>query len=224
VPEAYLSRAEDYRRRSELFPGWRELLVARLGPHQGATVLDIGCGPGLNSAALRAAVGPHGTIIGIDSSPELLTVAAAGVARRGWDNVELVNASAATGPLSVRADAALFAAANDVLADAAAVSNMVAHLRPGAPVAAGGWNWPAPWLWPLRVAVAAWQRRWVGGLTGFDRPWRLLAEHVTDLQIREIGFGTGYLAHATAATPPTQQVSDPVRSHRDHRMSRQTLR
>jgi demethylmenaquinone methyltransferase/2-methoxy-6-polyprenyl-1,4-benzoquinol methylase len=202
VPEAYLTRAEDYRRRSELFPGWREQLVTRLAPHRGDTVIDIGCGPGLNFAALQAAVGPHGTIIGIDSSPELLTVAATRVTRRRWDNVELINAPAATVSLSMRADAALFAAANDVLTSTAAVSNIVAHLQPGARVAAGGWKWPAPWLWPLKVCLAAWQRPCVGDFTDFGQPWRLLSDHVTDLQIREIGFGAGYLTHATTKPRP----------------------
>ncbi len=30
--------------------------------------------------------------------------------------------------------------------------------------------------------------------TGFDQPWRLLAEHVPDLQVRELAFTSGYLA------------------------------
>jgi hypothetical protein len=38
----------------------------------------------------------------------------------------------------------------------------------------------------------------VGDFTDYRHPWRLLAEHVSDLHIREIGFGSGYLAH----TPP----------------------
>jgi len=29
--------------------------------------------------------------------------------------------------------------------------------------------------------------------TGFDRPWRLLAEVVPDLRIRELACGAGYL-------------------------------
>ncbi len=30
---------------------------------------------------------------------------------------------------------------------------MFDHLRPGAPVAAAGGKWPAPWMWPLRAWV-----------------------------------------------------------------------
>ena len=32
------------------------------------------------------------------------------------------------------------------------------------------------------------------GFTGFDRPWRLLAEVVPDLRIRELACGAGYIA------------------------------
>jgi SAM-dependent methyltransferase len=170
-------------------------MVQRLAPHRGDTVLDLGCGPGLNFAALRNAIGPHGTIIAVDESPELLAVAAALVTRRGWDNVELINAPIEAVRLSVRADAALLCAAPGALASTAALGNIFDHLRRGASVAAGGWKWPTAWLWPLRAVVTAWQRPVVTDFAGFDRPWRLLAEHVSPLQVSEIGFGAGYLAH-----------------------------
>jgi demethylmenaquinone methyltransferase/2-methoxy-6-polyprenyl-1,4-benzoquinol methylase len=189
-----------------LFPGWRELLVARLGLRPGDTVVDVRCGPGLNFAALRDVVGPRGTIIGLDCSSELLTVAAARVARRRWDNVELINAPARAACLSVHADAALFTSANHVLASAAAVANIVDQLRPGAAVAAGGWKWPARWLWPLRAYVTAWQRPYVGEFSDFGQPWRVLSTHVTGLWIREIGFGAAYLAAATVASPPSEHT------------------
>jgi hypothetical protein len=36
--------------------------------------------------------------------------------------------------------------------------------------------------------------------TGFDQPWRLLADYVPDLHIQQLGAGTGYLAHGHTAT------------------------
>jgi hypothetical protein len=49
--------------------------------------------------------------------------------------------------------------------------------------------------------IAVRQRPYLPDLTGFDRPWRLLAEHRADLQVRELGFGTGYLAHTSPTAP-----------------------
>lgn len=210
VPEACLALAQDYQRRTELFTGWRERLVAGVAPTVGDTVLDVGCGPGLNIAALQAAVGPSGTIIAIERSVPLLTVAAVRVARRGWDNVELINADPARVELSLRADAAVFAAAPDVLDCPRAVANILRQLRPDAAVGAGGWKWPTPaWLWPLRIAVALHQRRDPRDPRGYEQPWRVLAAQLADrhtrLHISEVGFGIGYLGH-TAPLPHRTDV------------------
>ena len=58
-------------------------------------------------------------------------------------------------PFDAVADAALFCAVHDVMQCPTALSNVFDHLRPGAPVAAVGGKWPAPWMWPLRAWVTA---------------------------------------------------------------------
>ncbi|MEX5708212.1 methyltransferase domain-containing protein [Parafrankia sp. FMc6] len=49
--------------------------VAELGLPTGATILDVGCGTGRALPVLRAAVGPAGTVLGLDVTPEMLAVA-----------------------------------------------------------------------------------------------------------------------------------------------------
>ena len=49
-------------------------------------------------------------------------------------------------------------------------------------------------MWPLRAWVAKLHAPFITDFTGFDQPWRLLAELVPDLQVRELAFGAGYLA------------------------------
>jgi ubiquinone/menaquinone biosynthesis C-methylase UbiE len=39
-------------------------------------VIEVGCGTGRALAALRQAVGPHGTVIAVDLTPEMLRHAA----------------------------------------------------------------------------------------------------------------------------------------------------
>jgi SAM-dependent methyltransferase len=201
--EAYRSEAGHYDRRTERFGHWRQLLVDHLPARPGDTVLDVGCGTGLCLGAVERKVGDGGTIIGIDASEQMLEVAAARVDDHGWDNVRLIAAATPDAPIDATADGALFCAVHDVLQSPAALAHVFDHLRPGAPVAAIGGKWPPLWMWPLRPWVANLHEPFVEDFTGFDRPWRLLAEHVPDLRVKPLAFGTGYLAtgHARGRGP-----------------------
>ena len=84
------------------------------------------------------------------------------------------------------------------------------------PRAAG--NCPGPWLRHMRGWVRALHAPFIADFTGFDKPWRLLAEFVPDLQVHEHALGAGYLAvgplHAgtavtTGAGVGPKQGSDP---------------
>jgi SAM-dependent methyltransferase len=191
---AYGSKADRYDRRTEAFQHWREKLVALLPARPGDIVLDVGCGTGLCIPLLHDKVGPNGTIVGIDASEQMLQVAADRVTTRGWDNVRLLGAPVDRAPIDGLADAALFCAVHDVLQARAALNRIFDHLRPGAAVAAGGGKWPGPQLRPFRGWVTALHAPFIADFTGFDRPWRLLAEFVPDLRVHELAFGTGYLA------------------------------
>ncbi|MFG3343823.1 class I SAM-dependent methyltransferase [Streptomyces sp. NPDC048018] len=81
--------------------------VAALGLRPGDAVLDAGCGTGRALPPLREAVGPSGTVIGADLTPEMLTEAAhAGRDRAG----ALVLADVARLPLRDGGLAAVFGA------------------------------------------------------------------------------------------------------------------
>ena len=157
-------------------------------------MLDVGCGTGLCLPLLQHKVGPTGSIIGIDASEQMLQVAADRVAEHGWDNVRLIASPVATAPIAATADAAVFCAVHDLMQCPAALGNVFDHLRPGAPVAAAGGKLPGPWMWPLRAWVTQLHAPFIDDFTGFDQPWRQLARHVPDLQVRELAFGAGYLA------------------------------
>ena len=192
--ETYRGQAGRYDRRTDAFRRWRELAVHRLPAQPGETVLDVGCGTGLCLPLLQHKVGPSGTIIGIDASPQMLEVAGARVAEHGWDNVQLFAAPVAQAPIDCHAGAALFCAVHDILQSPAALAHVFDHLRPGAAVVAIGGKWPPAWNWPLRAWVADLHAPFISDFTGFDQPWRLLAGFVPDLQVTELGAGGGYLA------------------------------
>ena len=53
----------------------REAVLAMLMPRDGERALDIGCGPGLTTAALGLAVGESGAVVGVDIAEPMLALA-----------------------------------------------------------------------------------------------------------------------------------------------------
>ena len=54
----------------------RRLVHEALAAQPGERILDVGCGPGFYVAELLEAVGPEGSVVGIDVSPPMLAIAA----------------------------------------------------------------------------------------------------------------------------------------------------
>ncbi|MFC8292557.1 class I SAM-dependent methyltransferase [Streptomyces sp. NPDC057242] len=106
--------------------------VAELGLCPGGSVLDAGCGTGRALPPLRAAVGPSGTVVGVDLTPEMLERAVR-AGRGGADGGALLLAD--VGRLPVRdgaLDAVFGAGLVSHLADpAAGLGELARVVRPG---------------------------------------------------------------------------------------------
>jgi ubiquinone/menaquinone biosynthesis C-methylase UbiE len=66
------------------------------GLRPGLTVLDIGCGTGLNFELILDAIGTQGSITGIDTSTKMLNRARQKVNHNKWMNVRLLQNSLLT--------------------------------------------------------------------------------------------------------------------------------
>jgi SAM-dependent methyltransferase len=73
-------------------------ILAALAP--GDTVLDLGCGAGLDSLVAARRVGPLGRVVGIDFSRAMLGRASGGIRTSGVHNIVLARAAAESLPLS----------------------------------------------------------------------------------------------------------------------------
>jgi demethylmenaquinone methyltransferase/2-methoxy-6-polyprenyl-1,4-benzoquinol methylase len=76
-------------------PLYKRQTITALDLKQGDTVVDIGCGTGLNFLMLQEKIGPSGRIIGVDLTSGMLAEAARRVDENGWGNVMLVQSDAA---------------------------------------------------------------------------------------------------------------------------------
>lgn len=98
-----------------------------------ASVLEVGCGTGLNFRfVLDRLDGQRGHLTGLDFSADMLVQARNRVASRGWSNVDLVEGDASTMSLGRQFDGILFAYSLTMIPDwGAALERAREHLRPG---------------------------------------------------------------------------------------------
>lgn len=129
-----LYRSRDVKRR-------RALVLEALAAAPGEAVLDVGCGPGYYVAAVADAVGPHGSVTGVDASPDMLAVAA----RRteGLANVNLREGGATQLPVPDGGfDAVLTVQVLEFVEDATtALAELHRALRPGGRVLVWDVDW-----------------------------------------------------------------------------------
>jgi len=79
----------------------RSYELLRIAPNQ--SVLDVGCGPGIDTLAMAELVGPQGRVLGLDADPEMVEIAQTRTERAGLtERVEHRQGDAANLPLESR--------------------------------------------------------------------------------------------------------------------------
>jgi ubiquinone/menaquinone biosynthesis C-methylase UbiE len=201
----YRKRAKRYDRSALLyyfvgFRHWayRKRAIRSLALNQGDTVVDLGCGTGLNFPFLQEQVGPRGRIIGVDLSDAMLDGANARIDAHGWSNVELV-----------RSDASVYAfppAVNGVLSTFAltlvpefdeVIRNGAAALLPGKCFVILDFKRPSGWLMNKAAPVlAALLTGPFGGTLEMAsrKPWQSMEKHLALVQFTDLYLGGAYIA------------------------------
>jgi demethylmenaquinone methyltransferase/2-methoxy-6-polyprenyl-1,4-benzoquinol methylase len=205
--ETYRRRANRYDVTSRFYPvpgypqrAHRRRAVRALGLRPGASVVEIGCGTGLNFPSIEREVGPGGRIVGVDLSDSMLAQAQHRIDTNGWSNVSLVHADAAEFEFPTGVDGILATYAHSLLPDPA---HIVA--RGAAALAAGG-RWVVLDLkipdgaprWLTRLGIAT-----VGRAASLEewtvlRPWdtirAAMRQALPDSSWTDLLLGTEYLA------------------------------
>jgi demethylmenaquinone methyltransferase/2-methoxy-6-polyprenyl-1,4-benzoquinol methylase len=179
---------------------WRRMAVDALALRPGDTVVEVGCGTGLNFSLLERAVGSEGKIIGIDISEAMLERAKARVHAAGWDNVELVCCAAADYRFPDRVDGMLSTGALTFEPEFDEV------IEQGAKALAPGTRWvvldfkiPNNWLRLLAPLVVAITRPFGISLALTERhPWELIQRHLHHTRMQELYGGFAYIVSGAA--------------------------
>jgi ubiquinone/menaquinone biosynthesis C-methylase UbiE len=190
----YRSRARIYDLELLLFEPVRVRAIDLLRLRKGDRVLDVGCGTGLSFWSLENLIGPEGSLVGIEQSPEMIEHARARAAENHWTNVTLINASVEDAAIPIAADAALFHFTHDIMRTPNALANVRAHLKPGARVVAAGLKWAPIRTMPLNLFVWNAALRSTSTLEGLARPWSNLEQILQEVEVEQMLGGTVYIA------------------------------
>jgi demethylmenaquinone methyltransferase/2-methoxy-6-polyprenyl-1,4-benzoquinol methylase len=203
VRAVYRARARHYDLTAKLYylAGFREqhfrkMAVEALGLKPGGTVVEIGCGTGLNFPLLQQKVGRAGRIIGVDLTDAMLAQARKRAAANGWNNVELVESSAAAYRFPPNLDGILstFALTLDADYDKVIASSAKA-LKPGARWVVLDIKLPSNWIRHLTPLLILLLRPFaVSEALAARHPWESIGRHLTNTSMRELFFGIAYLA------------------------------
>ncbi|HSD51404.1 MAG TPA: methyltransferase domain-containing protein, partial [Candidatus Methylomirabilis sp.] len=165
----------------------------QLGP--GDTVVEIGCGTGLNFGLLRDAVGPKGRVVGVDLTEAMLAMARARIQQKGWKNVEVVHSDAGgydfpTGLSGILSTFALTLVPeyDDVIARGAKA------LAPGRRWVVGDLKLPVGWsgfLYPLLLPL--FRPFGVSADLTARHPWESVCAHTRRCEMHEYYFGYTYI-------------------------------
>ena len=179
---------------------WRHLAVDALALHRGDTVVEIGCGTGLNFDLLEQMVGAKGKIIGVDISEAMLERARNRVRRAGWNNIDLVCCAAAEYRFPDAINGILSVGTLNYEPEYDRVIERGANsLAPSGRWVVLDYKMPTGWcrhLAPLFIALGA-----IYGVSRAlmdRRPWESLERHLRNTQMRELYGGFVYVISGEA--------------------------
>jgi len=179
-----------------IFPPARRRAVVALGLKPGDTVLEMGAGTGRNFPYLVEAVGPSGTVIGVDASLGMLAEARKLIERHGWSNVELLQQDATQLEVDRDVDGVLFSLSYSAMPEPRpALARAWERLRPSSRVVVMDAGLTQGGLWRLLAPVARLLVKYAPG-DAYSDPWSDLAEYGR-VETRRFLLGFFYVSSVT---------------------------
>jgi len=218
VIDIYRKRAKNYDFTANLYylMGYREWAFRRravkaLNLKHGDTVLEIGCGTGLNFSLYQEVVGPEGQIIGVDLTDAMLEQARKRVSEKDWRNVELVHSDALAYQFPAGVNGIISTFAFSLIPETRQVIEKAANaLAPGGRMALLDFQAPSSWpSWLISVGMAAIRPFAVTDEWLERRPWETIKsamnEFLEDVSVVEMYLGVSYLIAGAKSSLPERK-------------------
>ena len=184
---------------------YRRDTVAALALQPGDTVVELGCGTGLNFPLIEKAIGPEGRLIGVDLTDAMLAQAQKRVQRAGWKNVDLVQTDLVNFHFLQDVAGILSTLAITLVPEYdQVIRNGADALKPGGRLAVLDMKRPDHWPeWLVRFA--AWLNKPYGVSIELEsrHPWESIDRYLTTVLFKEYYAGVLYLAAGEKKAEPS---------------------
>ncbi|WP_036250005.1 class I SAM-dependent methyltransferase [Methylobacter sp. BBA5.1] len=175
---------------------YRKQAVSALGLNPGDTVVEIGCGTGLNFPYLLEAIGETGRLIGVDFTDAMLEKAREKIYRNRWQNVELVEADAARYEFPDGIQGVFSTFALTLVPEYEQVINHAARaLANGGRLVVTDFKKPDRWpLWLVKLGVLITKPFGVTLDLTDRKPWEVMMQYFSRVTVTELFTGSVYIA------------------------------
>jgi ubiquinone/menaquinone biosynthesis C-methylase UbiE len=164
----------------------------------GDRVLEIGCGTGRNLRYLSAAVGPGGSVHGVDLSDGMLARSRELCDANGWRNVSLVRSEALVYTAPRQLDGVLFSLSYNTMPHHRAVlAHALSQLRPGGRIVIMDAKLPSGRFGQRILPFSLWLMRKTFLGNPLIQPWQHLEEVTDDFEMRSYQFDAYYICRGS---------------------------
>lgn len=203
VRDLYRERADNYDIAANLYylVGFREvkyrkMAMSALHLQSGDSVIELGCGTGLNFSYILKSIGSSGQLVGVDLTDAMLEQARGRIKKNGWENVHLVQSDMAkyVFPSGIRGIISTFALT--LVPEYEAVIERASHaLAPGGRFVLLDFRKSERWpLWMVKLGVAITRPFGVSLDLAERKPWEVMEKYFPKVTISKCYGGFAYVA------------------------------
>lgn len=180
---------------------YRKKAVRALELSPGDTVVELGCGTGLNFALLHRPITPLGRIVGVDLTEKMLEKARQRIQRNKWSNVSLVQSDAALYEFPKEVKGIISTFALTLMPEYDAVIERAAKaLAPGGRLVVLDFKMPDRWpMWLIRTFAGLTRPFGVTMDLAERHLWKSIEHHLEMVAFKELYFGSIYICAGRAA-------------------------